>query len=366
MLLPAAYDVLQGRKVTRSAPRKTAKALNRSNGLVYGALAAFATTFLVWCGASSAHSGPQGNSGSSADSIKSTSSAVNIYAIVEGRHAQLVRGLTKDDFEVTEDSIRQNIVHFSGETEVALNLGVAIDTSASQTNLLPAEQEAAKEFLRTVLKSGDQALVMNFDVDVKLLRDFTNSTAELVNAVDSARINETGKSVLAENAPATGGTHLYDAVYLAANELMKSRAGRKVLVLVTDGEDQGSKIDLDMTIESAEQADLIVYTIVVSDPQYYALMGGTYRGDARVRKLARQTGGSTILLKSVDQIARAFDQIDRELRAQYLLGYSPPDLRGDGSFRRIQVRVRGHNYVVRSRAGYYDQAPAHANASVSR
>jgi VWFA-related protein len=357
---------MQRRIVTRLSLRETAKADNGPVGLARGALATFAVAALLCCGTSPARGGQQANADSNVNSIKSTSSAVNLYAIVEGRHAELVRGLTKDDFEVTENSIRENIVHFSGGADMALNLGVAIDTSASQSNLLHTEQEAAKKFLRTVLQSRDQALVMNFDVDVKLLRDFTNATAELLNAVDSARINQTGKSVLAENAPATGGTHLYDAVYLASNELMRSRPGRKVLVLVTDGEDQGSKIDLDETIESAEKADVIVYTIVVSDRQYYALMGGTYQGDASVRKLARQTGGRTIRLKSVDQIGNAFDQIDRELRAQYLLGYFPSDLRGDGSFRRIQVRVRGHKYAVRARAGYYDQGPAHAHTSVAR
>jgi VWFA-related protein len=357
---------MKGRIVTRLSPREIAKADNRSIRLARGALATFGVAAVLWCGTSPAPSGQQAHAGSDADSIRSTSSAVDIYAIVEGRHAQLVRGLTQDDFEVRENSIRENIIHFSSETDVALNLGVAIDTSASQSNLLHTEQEAAKKFLRTVLASRDQAFVMNFDVDVNLLRDFTNVTAELVNAVDSARINQTGKSVLAQGASATGGTHLYDAVYLASNELMKSRAGRKVLVLVTDGEDQGSKIDLDKTIESAEKADVVVYTIVVSDPRFYALMGGTYQGDASVRKLARQTGGRTIRLQSVEQIGDAFDQIDRELRAQYLLGYFPSDLRGDGSFRRIQVRVRGHNYAVRARAGYYDQRPAHATTSVTR
>jgi VWFA-related protein len=295
--------------------------------------------------------------------IKITSTAVNIYAIAEGRRGRPIRDLNKDDFEVMENSIPQEIQHFSRETDATLSLGVAIDTSVSQERLLGTEQEASKKFLRSVLQGGDQAFVMNFDVDVQLLKDFTNAPAELVNAVDSARINETGKSALPENAGATGGTHLYDAVYLASNELMKVRTGRKVLVLVTDGEDQGSKIDLRASIESAEKADVIVYSIVVSDAQYYALMGHSYHGDASIRKLSRQTGGRTIDVKSVDEVGGAFDQIAGELRAQYLLGYFPADLRGDGSFRRIQVRVRGHNYRVRTRAGYYDQGPAQTAVS---
>jgi VWFA-related protein len=346
----------RGKPVSRIAPAGVTGGEIRSISLASAALALFAAVYFL-SGAAPPARGQQSTADTKDDSIKSTSVAVNIYAIAEGRHGQLVRDLSKDDFEVRENGLPQKIEHFSPETNVALSLGVAIDTSASQEHLLGTEQEAAKKFLRSVLHSGDQAFVMNFDVDVKLLRDFTNVSAELVNAVDSAQINETGKSVLAENAAATGGTHLYDAVYLASNELMKVRMGRKVLVLVTDGEDQGSKIDLQAAIESGEKADVIVYSIVVSDAQYYALMGGTYHGDASVRKLARETGGTTIRVKSVDDVGNAFDQIARELRAQYVLGYFPADLRGDGSFRRIQVRMRSHNYTVRTRTGYYDRGP---------
>ena len=291
------------------------------------------------------------------DSIKATSVAVNVYAIAEGPHGRLIRDLNKDDFELSEDANLQKIEYFSRETNTALSLGVAIDTSPSQGHLLGTEQDAAKTFLRSVLQNGDQAFVMSFDVDVKLLRDFTEAAAELARAIDSTEINETGKSILQENAASSaGGTHLYDAVYLASNELMKTRYGRKVLLLVTDGEDQGSKANLQKSIEAAEKADVIVYSIVVSDPGFYSLMGGTYHGDASVRKLARATGGRTVRVRSVELIGQAFEQIAHELRSQYLLGYSPTNVRHDGSFRRIHVKVRGHNYIVRTRTGYYDHS----------
>lgn len=290
-------------------------------------------------------------------SIRATSVAVDVYAIVEGRGGRLVRGLSKDDFILTDDAAPQKITNFSQDTNAALSLGIAIDTSVSQGRMLGMEQQAAKIFLSSVLQSADRAFVMNFDVDVKLLSDFTNAPPDLARAIDSAKINQTGRSILPEDAaqPA-GGTHLYDAVYLASNELMKERVGRKVLVLVTDGEDQGSKINLQKSIESAEKADVIVYSIVVSDPEFYSLMGGTYRGDSSVRKLDVETGGRTIRLKSIAQIGSAFDQIARELRAQYLLGYSPSNLRHDGSFRRIRVTVQKHNCRVRTRTGYYDHS----------
>lgn len=298
--------------------------------------------------------------------IKATSVVVNVYAIAEGRRGHLIRDLTKDEFELTDDGVPQTIDFFSQDTNTSLSLGIAIDTSASQSQLLGTEQAAAKKFLRSVLQSQDQAFVMNFDVDVKLLKDFTGAPAELAQAIDSAEINSTGRSVLADNSVrATGGTHLFDAVYLASNELMKTRVGRKVLVLVTDGEDQGSRTSLPGSIESAEKADVIVYSIVVSDPEFYSLMGSTYHGSASVRKLARETGGSTIRVKTADEIGQAFDQIARELRSQYRLGYSPTDLRHDGSFRRLQVKVRAHNYTVRTRAGYYDQTDERAGTTNS-
>src|SRR5579862_3642441 len=290
-------------------------------------------------------------------SIKATSVAVDVYAIVEGRGGRLIRNLSQDDFELTDDARPQKITNFSQETNAALSLGIAIDTSLSQGQLLSTEQKAAKKFLDSVLQSADRAFVMNFDVDVKLLKDFTNSPAELAHAIDSAEINQTGRSVLPEGtARPAGGTHLYDAVYLASNELMKERVGRKVLVLVTDGQDQGSKINLQKSIESAEKSDVIVYSIIVSDPEFYSLLGGTYHGDSSIRKLDLETGGRTIRLKSVEEIGSAFDQIARELRAQYLLGYFPSNLRHDGSFRRIRVTVRSHNCRVRTRTGYYDHS----------
>jgi VWFA-related protein len=146
---------------------------------------------------------------------------------------------------------------------------------------------------------------------------------------------------------------------------MKSQFGRKVLVLVTDGEDQGSRTNLQKSIESAEKADVIVYAIVMSDPEFYSLMGTTYHGGTSIRKLARETGGRAIRVRSVEQIGQAFEQIARELRSQYLLGYSPSNGRHDGSFRRIRVKVRDHNYAVRTRTGYYDRGDEGAETGPS-
>lgn len=327
---------------------------------------AVAFGFLILASSTPARQGANG--GLAGESIRVDSVAVNVYAIVEGRHGRLIDNLDEDDFELFDDGTPQKIQYFSQETTGTLSLGVAIDTSVSQGNLLSMEQGAAKEFMRSVLQKRDRAFVMTFDVDVKLLQDFTDAAPELAQAVDSAEINETGRSILQEGAARPmGGTHLYDAVYLASNELMKTRHGRKVLVLVTDGEDQGSKASLQNSIESAEKADVIVYSIIASDPDFYSLRDATYHGDKSMRKLARETGGRTIRVESIEQVGQAFEQIARELRSQYLLGYSPSGLRHDGAFRRIRVKVREHNYTVRTRAGYYDRSGGkEPNAAVSQ
>jgi VWFA-related protein len=336
------------------------------NRLALRTALAAALSFLAAASPLASASGQQAAASPQGKSLRATSVAVEIYAIVEGRRGRLIRDLNKDDFELTEDGTPQKITYFSRETNAALSLGLAIDTSVSQGRMLATEQAAAKEFLRSVLRTGDQAFVMDFDVDVKLLQDFTGTASELARAVDSAEINQTGRSVLQEGASrSTGGTHLYDTVYLASNELMKQRLGRKVLVLVTDGEDQGSRSSLRESIESAEKANVIVYSIIVSDPDFYALLGGSYHGDASARKLVRETGGRTIRVKSIEQIGQAFDEIAAELRAQYLLGYFPSNPRHDGSFRRIRVSVRGRNDTVRTRTGYYDRGEEEAEAKGS-
>lgn len=296
-----------------------------------------------------------GTAGGPRDSIKSASVVVNVYATVEAHHGQQIRALNKDSFELRDNGDLQKIEYFSRDTDVALSLGIALDTSNSQSDLLETEKKAARRFLDSVLRSGDQAFAMSFDADVRLLEDFTSDQAKLARSIDDAEINETGRSILRiDGKNSSGGTHLYDAVYLASNELMKQRHGREVLVLVTDGEDQGSKVSLQQAIEAAENANVIVYSIVASDPEFYSMMGAQYRGDANVRKLASATGGRVIRVKTDNAIGEAFAQIATELRSQYRLGYSPANLRHDGSFRRIRVTVRGHSYSVAARSGYYD------------
>jgi VWFA-related protein len=290
--------------------------------------------------------------------IRSTSSVVNVYATVRDRRGRLISNLDKKDFSLTEDGAPQQIRFFSRETNVPLSLGVLIDTSPSQGRLLAQEQRAAKLFLSTVLQNTDQAFVVHFDVDVEVLQDFTNTPGLLARALDQMQINNTGESILPESSahPHQGATRLHDALYLASNELMKTRYGRKVVVMVTDGEDQGSAVDWKQALDAAEKADVIVYTIVITDPDFYLVTGIPYRGSQAMQKLSLATGGHAIRVASMRNIGAAFDEIAAELRSEYLLSYTPPTIHAAPGFRQIRLRTPAHNYTVRARSGYYSPA----------
>lgn len=204
---------------------------------------------------------------------------------------------------------------------------------------------------------------------MELLQDFTNNQELLAHAIDEVRINYAERPLLAETSSdaSVGGSHLYDAVYLASNELMKSQVGRKVLVLVTDGEDQGSKVNAATALAAAEKADVIIYCVAVSDPEFYRVRGMSFKGDSALRKISEGTGGR---LSRVNDNKRntgaAFREIANELRTEYFLGYAPWNLRHDGSFRKIRVRTTSGNYKVQARRGYYPRRTRSASKSPHR
>jgi VWFA-related protein len=280
---------------------------------------------------------------------------VNIYAVVRDKK-RLVPNLTKEDFLVTEDGVPQQIRYFSRETDTPLTLVMMIDTSPSQEKVLPVEQEEAKAFLRQILRPKDMAAVLHFDLDVELLRDFTSDQARLAKAIDETVINGGGRGPLPGTFPTDSTpccTHLYDAVYLAANDLLKSEVGRKVMILLTDGQDEGSKVKLETALEAAQKADCIIYALNITDRAFYRFEPFGYNGDSVLHKLTQETGGRVIRVGHVKDMAAAFQEIAEELRTQYLLGYTPTNRRHDGTFRRLQVKVRSGHYEVQARRGYY-------------
>jgi VWFA-related protein len=288
--------------------------------------------------------------------LKVSTDVANVVAIVKDRKGLLIPNLNKEDFEVKEDNNPQELRYFSRQTDTPLTLGILVDTSPSQQRVLPIEQEQAKAFIRQVIKPKDLAFVLHFDLDVELLQDFTADPKLLSKAIDETVINGGGPSGLQpgtfpDSRPCC--TYLYDAVYLASNELLKNEVGRKVIILLTDGEDEGSKVKLETAVEAAQKSDLIIYSIDISDRMFYARQGASYYGEAALQKLSRETGGRVIRVEGQRDVSKAFQEIADELRTQYLLGYTPTNTRHDGSFRKLQVKVRNQDYKVQARRGYY-------------
>jgi VWFA-related protein len=286
--------------------------------------------------------------------LRVTTSVVNVYAVVKEKKRP-VTNLKREDFELTEDNVPQEIRYFSRETDTPLTLGILIDTSPSQQRVLGIEQEEAKTFLAQVLRPKDLAFVLQFDVQVELLHDFTGNVGLLSRAIDDARINGGGRGPLPGTMPNPDPccTKLHDAVYLAATDLLKNEIGRKVVILLSDGEDRGSKVELQQALEAAQRSDVIVYSIAVIDRAAYwgQVMG--FHGDSVLNKYADDTGGRVVEVRNARDTSAAFRGIAEELRTQYLLGYTPSNTKHDGSFRKIRVKVRDHDYKIQARRGYY-------------
>lgn len=287
---------------------------------------------------------------SNAGTIKLSTNIVNVYFSVRDKQGYLT-GLKKDDCAVYEDKNVQTIRNFTQEKTLPLTIGILLDTSGSQQQVLPMEKEAGAEFLKDVLEEKDEAFLISFDINVDLLADYTNSARALKRAMDKAQINTgagTG-SVTGNGDPR--GTLLYDAVYLAAHDKLHQEAGRKVLVILTDGNDQGSQLKLENAIEAAQKSNAMVYVILITDPQFTGMFG--FGGGGAMDKLTKETGGRVINVGSNGKkLADAFSQISDELRTQYLLSYRPTNQTFDGKFRTINIDC-GKNTKVQARKGYY-------------
>lgn len=291
--------------------------------------------------------------------FKSNVNVVNLFFNVKDKKGLLIPGLTKDDFQVLEDGQPQKIKYFSSESNQPLTLGILIDSSASQARVLEYEKEVGAAFLRDVLKPKDEAFVISFDVTVDLLQDFTNSAPMLSRAMNRAKINTGGGG---GTLPGLGGgpfptandpkgTLLYDGIYLAAHDKLATEVGRKAMIVLTDGEDQGSQLKIRDAIEAAQKADAMCYVILIADRGFY---GGAYGGDREMRKLTEETGGRTIEASNKpEKLRAAFDQIAAELRSQYSIGYTPTNSKLDGSFRKVEIQTKDKNLRVQARKGYY-------------
>jgi VWFA-related protein len=296
----------------------------------------------------------------SIDTLKVNVDVVQLFFNVKDKKGGLIPSLTKDDFEVFEDSKPQTIKYFAAESDLPLTLGILIDGSGSQARVLDMEKEVGGSFLSQILRDKDLAFVISFDVNVDLLQDFTNSARLLKQAMNGVRINTGGGS---GGPPGLGGgpvptanprgTLLYDAVYLAAHDELAQQVGRKAMILLTDGEDQGSQMRIRDAIEAAQKADTIVYVLLCADRGFYGGLGG-YSGEGEMKKLTQETGGRVIEAgNKYEKLKEAFDQIARELRSQYNIGYTPTNRAKDGTFRKVEIRPKNGAYKIQGRSGYY-------------
>ncbi|MBZ5682979.1 MAG: VWA domain-containing protein [Acidobacteriia bacterium] len=294
------------------------------------------------------------------ETLKVNVNVVQLFFNVKDKKGALIPNLTKDDFEIYEDGKPQAVKYFTAESNLPLTLGIMIDASGSQRNVLDMEKEVGGAFLKQILTDKDEAYVISFDVTVDLLQDFTRDVHRLQAALNKAKIN-TG-FISGTPLPGAGGepvpihdpagTLLYDAVYLSAHDMLAKEVGRKAMILLTDGQDEGSKLKVRDAIEAAQKADSIVYVLLCADRGFYGGFGG-YSGEGEMRKLTEQTGGRVINVgNKFDKLKEAFDQIAAELRSQYNIGYTPTNNTEDGSYRKLEIKCK-QNYKIQARSGYY-------------
>ncbi len=207
---------------------------------------------------------PQDKPAEDLPSITVDVSLVNILASVRDKHNGLIGNLNKEDFTVLEDGKPQAIKYFTRETDLPLTIGLLIDVSGSQRNLIDIEKHAARQFFSQVLRKKDEAFLISFGEESELLQDYTNSPRLLQSGLEQLRVSSGVGGMHPGPVPTISqvrGTVLYDAVYVAANEKLKSEVGRKVLVLITDGMDEGSKLKIQDAVEAAQKADAVIYSI---------------------------------------------------------------------------------------------------------
>ncbi|HUI58440.1 MAG TPA: VWA domain-containing protein [Bryobacteraceae bacterium] len=315
-----------------------------------------------------------------------TVKVVNLLATVRDKQGAIVKDLNQDDFVLDEDGRPQTISYFSRETDVPLTLGLLVDTSLSQRNVLAAERTASFRFLDKVMRQDkDEGFIIHFDAEVELLQDLTTSHDRLRKAVDEL---EVGRPQLSQRGPNGGGgggypgggqrggpragTTLYDAVFLGSDEIMRKQKGRKAFIVLSDGVDRGSKETLATAVESAQRADTLVYSILFADQDFYGSPGGfggrgmgrhggmgrgpmpeTRDGKKVLEQISRETGGRFFEVSHKLPIDKVYEAIEEELRSQYSIGYTSDNKDTSLEYRHIHLSTKQKGLTVQTREGYY-------------
>ncbi|MBZ5549149.1 MAG: VWA domain-containing protein [Acidobacteriia bacterium] len=331
---------------------------------------------------------------------------VTLPVTVRDKHGQIVRNLTKDDFVLQEDGRPTTIKYFSQEANLPLTLGLLVDTSLSQRNVLDEERNASRGFLDQMLaQEKDKAFIVHFDHEVELLQDLTSSRDLLQKALDALQTPPPDRERSGDDGDSSpngqrrmhraGGTLLYDAVFLASDELMKKQQGRKAVIILSDGVDRGSKKSLESAIEAAQRADTVVYSILFKDSQPERAgyehqrrggMGGGWPGggggypgggggwpggggrrgggprpqqEARtdgkkiLERISKETGGRLFEVSKKESVGQIYTSIAEELRTQYSLGYTPNKQESAEGYHKITLTAKGKDLSVQTRDGYY-------------
>jgi VWFA-related protein len=308
---------------------------------------------------------------------------VQIAATVKDKKGKMNSNLQKEDFILEEDGKPQAIEYFARRSDLALTLGLLVDTSMSQRQVLQEERRASLQFFDQVLRPDkDLAFIISFDVEAKLLAELTSDVKQLDASLRRAALPADEPGIRAGRQGRVGGrgggrgggigTVLYDAAFLAADEILKYQTGRKAIILISDGVDAGSIESMEAAIEAVQKADTVIYSIRYYDENAYAggrLGGGMPpgRGGRRgrgvgpalpdgkkvLKELAEETGGSMFEVSRKLPLGEIFNQIQEELRSQYILGYTPPKADSKPGFRRISLRTKDKNLKVSCRSGYY-------------
>jgi VWFA-related protein len=287
-----------------------------------------------------------------ADTVVVDVDVVNVYFNVWS-NSGLVQGLNSQDFRVYEDGRPQEIRYFAAESQQPLTLALLVDSSSSQKNVLDKELDVGTRFLQQVLRPNDEALVVGFDSQVQIHQDFTGSPEELATALANALKGTTAQTELFDSAniPKARSTALYDAIAATAQKRMQQRTGHKAMIILTDGQDMGSRHPVLEAMEAAERSDTICYVLLIGDKREMASVG--YHGVERMRELANATGGRLIMVgNAMEKLEPSFNEISAELRHYYNLGYTPDRRQKHGEYRKITLKST-HGYKVQARKGYY-------------
>jgi VWFA-related protein len=264
---------------------------------------------------------------------------VNVVFTVTDKRGKFVTDLKKDDFRVLDDGKpAQSIRSFRAETNLPLRVGLLIDASNSIRDRFKFEQEAAIEFLNQIIHQNDEAFVMGFDTTPEVTQDFTGSTEALSKGIRMLRPG--------------GGTAMYDAIYSAARDEIIAKDNtryetRRAIILLSDGDDNQSRVSREEAVEMAQKAGVIIYTISTNTS------GMKLKGDKVLEHFAEETGGRAFFPFKIADVSDAFSLIQDELRSQYAISYKPADLQPNGKYHSIQILADNKKYKVRARKGYY-------------